>query len=84
MSRFQTTKEINETIEGLETGGVDVVIGTHKLLNPKIKFKDLGLVIIDEEQRFGVEHKETLKALRTNVDVLSLSATLSRARWRWR
>ena len=75
MSRFQTTKEINETIEGLETGTVDVVIGTHKLLNPKIKFKDLGLVIIDEEQRFGVEHKETLKALRTNVDVLSLSAT---------
>ena len=75
MSRFQTTKEINEAIEGLETGTVDVVIGTHKLLNPKIKFKDLGLVIIDEEQRFGVKHKETLKALRTNVDVLSLSAT---------
>ena len=75
MSRFQTAKEINETIEGLESGGVDIVIGTHKLLNPKIKFKDLGLVIIDEEQRFGVEHKETLKALRTNVDVLSLSAT---------
>ncbi|OZG68941.1 transcription-repair coupling factor [Bifidobacterium eulemuris] len=75
MSRFQTSKEINETIEGLESGAVDVVIGTHKLLNPKIKFKDLGLVIIDEEQRFGVEHKETLKALRTNVDVLSLSAT---------
>lgn len=75
MSRFQTTKEINATIEGLGAGTVDVVIGTHKLLNPKIKFKDLGLVIIDEEQRFGVEHKETLKALRTNVDVLSLSAT---------
>ncbi|KAA8821665.1 transcription-repair coupling factor [Bifidobacterium vespertilionis] len=75
MSRFQTAKEINETIEGLASGAVDVVIGTHKLLNPKIKFKDLGLVIIDEEQRFGVEHKETLKALRTNVDVLSLSAT---------
>ena len=75
MSRFQTAKEINETIKGLEDGSVDVVIGTHKLLNPKIKFKDLGLVIIDEEQRFGVEHKETLKALRTNVDVLSLSAT---------
>ena len=52
MSRFQTTKEINETIEGLETGGVDVVIGTHKLLNPKIKFKDLGLVIIDEEHAY--------------------------------
>jgi transcription-repair coupling factor (superfamily II helicase) len=75
MSRFQTTKEVNETMEGLAAGTVDVVIGTHKLLNPKIKFKDLGLVIIDEEQRFGVEHKETLKALRTNVDVLSLSAT---------
>ena len=75
MSRFQTAKEIAETTEGLASGKVDVVIGTHKLLNPSIKFKDLGLVIIDEEQRFGVEHKETLKALRTNVDVLSLSAT---------
>ena len=75
MSRFQTTKEIEETLSGLQDGSVDVVIGTHKLLNPSIKFKDLGLVIIDEEQRFGVEHKETLKALRTNVDVLSLSAT---------
>ena len=75
MSRFQTAKEIKETIAGIESGSVDVVIGTHKLLNPKIKFKDLGLVIIDEEQRFGVEHKETLKALKTNVDVLSLSAT---------
>ena len=75
MSRFQTPKEIKQTIKGLEDGSVDVVIGTHKLLNPKIKFKDLGLLIIDEEQRFGVEHKETLKALRTNVDVLSLSAT---------
>ena len=75
MSRFQTKKEIDNTLEGLADGSVDVVIGTHKLLNPSIKFKDLGLVIIDEEQRFGVEHKETLKALRTNVDVLSLSAT---------
>ena len=75
MSRFQSTKEINETIKGLADGTVDVVIGTHKLLNPKIKFKGLGLVIIDEEQRFGVEAKETLKAVRTNVDVLSLSAT---------
>lgn len=75
MSRFQTPKEIKATMQGLADGTVDVVIGTHKLLNPKIKFKDLGLVIIDEEQRFGVEHKETLKALRTNVDVLSLSAT---------
>lgn len=75
MSRFQTSKEITEAIDGLASGAVDVVIGTHKLLNPKNKFKDLGLVIIDEEQRFGVEHKETLKALRTNVDVLSMSAT---------
>ena len=75
MSRFQTTKEINETIEGLETGGVDVVIGTHKLLNPKIKFKDLGLVIIDEEQRFGVKHKEKLKESFIGVDMLTLSAT---------
>ena len=75
MSRFQKPKEINETVAGLAEGAVDVVIGTHKLLAPKIRFKDLGLVIIDEEQRFGVEHKETLKALRTNVDVLALSAT---------
>lgn len=75
MSRFQTPKEIKATLEGLEKGTIDLVIGTHKLLNPNIKFKDLGLLIIDEEQRFGVEHKETLKALRTNVDVLSLSAT---------
>ncbi|MGO4923025.1 transcription-repair coupling factor [Bifidobacterium choerinum] len=75
MSRFQSTKQIDETIKGLADGGVDVVIGTHKLLNPKIRFKDLGLVIIDEEQRFGVEAKEALKAIRTNVDVLSLSAT---------
>lgn len=75
LSRFQTAKESSKTIEGLADGSVDIVIGTHKLLNPKIAFKDLGLVIIDEEQRFGVEHKETLKALRTNVDVLSLSAT---------
>lgn len=75
MSRFQSPQELEHTVEGLADGSVDVVIGTHKLLNPKIVFKDLGLVIIDEEQRFGVEHKETLKALRTNVDVLSLSAT---------
>jgi transcription-repair coupling factor (superfamily II helicase) len=75
LSRFQNAKESAATIAGLADGSVDVVIGTHKLLNPRIKFKDLGLVIIDEEQRFGVEHKETLKALRTNVDVLSMSAT---------
>ena len=75
LSRFQTRQEVADTLKGLEDGTVDVVIGTHMLLNPKIKFHDLGLVIIDEEQRFGVEHKETLKALRNSVDVLSMSAT---------
>ncbi|MFC8733024.1 transcription-repair coupling factor [Luteimicrobium sp. NPDC057192] len=75
LSRFQTDKESNETIAGLADGSVDVVIGTHRLISGSIRFKDLGLVVIDEEQRFGVEHKETLKALRTNVDVLAMSAT---------
>ncbi len=75
MSRFQTDSEIAETIDGLASGRVDVVIGTHRLFSDKVKFKDLGLVIIDEEQRFGVEHKEALKKLRVNVDVLSMSAT---------
>lgn len=75
LSRFQSSKENKDTIEGLASGLVDVVIGTHKLLSKTIKFKDLGLVIIDEEQRFGVEHKERLKELKTNVDVLAMSAT---------
>ncbi|MDR1293838.1 MAG: DEAD/DEAH box helicase, partial [Bifidobacteriaceae bacterium] len=75
LSRFQTAKEAAATREGLAAGDVDVVIGTHALITGDIRFKDLGLVIIDEEQRFGVEHKETLKALRTDVDVLSMSAT---------
>jgi transcription-repair coupling factor (superfamily II helicase) len=75
LSRFQTAKEAAATREGLASGEVDVVIGTHALITGDIRFKDLGLVIIDEEQRFGVEHKETLKALRTDVDVLSMSAT---------
>lgn len=75
LSRFQTDKESAETLEGLADGSVDVVIGTHRLLSGSVRFKDLGLVVIDEEQRFGVEHKETLKALRTNVDVLAMSAT---------
>ncbi|MFP3714960.1 transcription-repair coupling factor [Puerhibacterium sp. TATVAM-FAB25] len=75
LSRFQTEKESAETIEGLAKGTVDVVIGTHRLITGGVRFKDLGLVIIDEEQRFGVEHKETLKQLRTNVDVLAMSAT---------
>ncbi|MCL1872202.1 MAG: transcription-repair coupling factor [Promicromonosporaceae bacterium] len=75
LSRFQSNRESEETIKGLKDGTVDVVIGTHRLITGQIHFKDLGLVIIDEEQRFGVEHKETLKQLRTNVDVLAMSAT---------
>ena len=75
LSRFQSTKEINETLQGIAEGSVDVVIGTHRLLTSDVRFKDLGLVIVDEEQRFGVEHKEHLKALRTNVDFLTMSAT---------
>src|SRR5690606_22948773 len=75
LSRFQSDKEAKEVIKGLADGGVDLVIGTHRLLSTGVTFKDLGLVVIDEEQRFGVEHKEQLKALRTNVDVLAMSAT---------
>ena len=75
LSRFQTDKEAKEVIAGVADGSVDLVIGTHRLLGSTVRFKDLGLVIIDEEQRFGVEHKEQLKALRTNVDVLAMSAT---------
>ncbi|YAL82760.1 transcription-repair coupling factor [Dermacoccaceae bacterium W4C1] len=75
LSRFQSEAESRETIEGLAAGSVDLVIGTHRLLSGSVKFKDLGLVVIDEEQRFGVEHKEQLKQLRTAVDVLAMSAT---------
>lgn len=75
LSRFQTDAEAKHTLASLADGSLDVVIGTHRLLSKGISFKDLGLVVIDEEQRFGVEHKETLKQLKTNVDVLSMSAT---------
>ncbi|MFD2793394.1 transcription-repair coupling factor [Promicromonospora vindobonensis] len=75
LSRFQSAKESEETLAGLKDGSVDVVIGTHRLITGSVVFKDLGLVVVDEEQRFGVEHKETLKQLRTNVDVLAMSAT---------
>ena len=75
LSRFQTAKEVKETIAGLATGEVDLVIGTHRLLSESVKFRNLGLIIIDEEQRFGVEHKEKLKAMKTNVDILAMSAT---------
>ena len=75
LSRFQSDKEFKETIQGLKDGSVDLVIGTHRLLMNNVQFKNLGLLIIDEEQRFGVEHKEKLKDFKTNVDVLSMSAT---------
>ena len=75
LSRFRTSKEVDETIKGLKSGEVDIVIGTHKILNKSIKYKDLGLLIIDEEQRFGVTHKEKLKEIKQNVDVLTLTAT---------
>ena len=75
MSRFNTPKESKEVIAGIAAGTVDVVIGTHRLLSQDVVFKDLGLVIVDEEQRFGVEQKESLKKMRTTVDVLAMSAT---------
>ena len=75
LSRFQGKKESDETLARLKDGKVDVVIGTHRLLSKDIHFKDLGLLVVDEEQRFGVTHKERIKALRTQVDVLTLSAT---------
>ncbi|NEM90715.1 transcription-repair coupling factor [Galbitalea soli] len=75
LSRFQTDREAKETIDGLADGSVDMVIGTHRILGQSVTFKDLGLVIIDEEQRFGVEHKDALKKLKTNVDILAMSAT---------
>ena len=75
LSRFQSAKESRQVLADLESGALDLVIGTHRLLSQGVKFRDLGLVIIDEEQRFGVEHKEKLKELKTNVDVLAMSAT---------
>ncbi|MCP2637798.1 transcription-repair coupling factor [Microbacterium sp. HD4P20] len=75
LSRFQTDKQAREILAGLTDGTVDMVIGTHRILTEKVLFKDLGLMIIDEEQRFGVEHKDQLKKLKTNVDILAMSAT---------
>ena len=75
LNRFRTASQARETVDRLKTGEVDIVIGTHRLLSKDVDFKDLGLVIIDEEQRFGVAHKERLKQLRTHVDVLTLTAT---------
>ncbi|HSP30178.1 MAG TPA: DEAD/DEAH box helicase, partial [Ilumatobacteraceae bacterium] len=75
LSRFLTAGQAKKVIEGVKSGEVDCVIGTHRLLANDVKFKDLGLLIVDEEQRFGVQHKETMKKMKTNVDVLTLSAT---------
>lgn len=75
MSRFKTAKEQKKTVEDLQKGQVDIVVGTHRILSSDVKFKDLGLLIIDEEQRFGVAHKEKIKQLKGNVDVLTLTAT---------
>ncbi len=75
ISRFKTTKEINDTLQKLKDGKVDVLIGTHRLLNKDVQFKDLGLLIIDEEQKFGVKSKDRIKEIKHNVDVLTLTAT---------
>ncbi len=75
LSRFRTAKQQKETLRGLQAGSVDIVVGTHRLLSKDVKFHDLGLVIIDEEQRFGVKHKEKLKENFIGVDMLTLSAT---------
>ncbi len=75
LSRFTDPAESRAVIEGMADGGVDIVIGTHRLLQTGVRWKDLGLVVVDEEQRFGVEHKEHIKSLRTHVDVLTMSAT---------
>ena len=75
LNRFVSQKETKKIIEGLKTGKIDIVIGTHRLLSDDIIFKDLGLLVVDEEQRFGVKHKEKIKQLKNNVDVLTLSAT---------
>ena len=75
MSRFRSAKETSAALKGLAEGSIDIVVGTHKLLSEKTKFKNLGLLIIDEEHRFGVRHKEQMKQLRAEVDVLTLTAT---------
>ncbi len=75
LSRFRTRKQQTETLKGLKNGTVDIVIGTHRLLSKDVIYKELGLLVVDEEQRFGVKHKEKIKQLKTNVDVLTLTAT---------
>ncbi|KRN27874.1 transcription-repair coupling factor [Lactobacillus selangorensis] len=75
LSRFRTTKQIHESLKGLADGSIDIVVGTHRLLSKDVHFHDLGFLIVDEEQRFGVKHKERLKKLKANIDVLTLTAT---------
>jgi transcription-repair coupling factor (superfamily II helicase) len=75
LSRFRSAKEVKAALDGIADGSVDIVVGTHKLLSPDVKFKRLGLLIVDEEHRFGVRHKEAVKAMRADVDVLTLTAT---------
>lgn len=75
LSRFRTRKQQKETLDGIEKGLVDIVVGTHRLLSKDVKYKNIGLLIVDEEQRFGVKHKEKIKQLKTNIDVLTLTAT---------
>ena len=75
LSRFLSAKEQTEVVRGVQDGTVDIVVGTHRLLSEDLKFKDLGLLVVDEEQRFGVQHKEKIKGMRTNVDILTLTAT---------
>jgi transcription-repair coupling factor (superfamily II helicase) len=75
INRFKSTKEKKETLKNLEAGKIDIIIGTHAILGKEVKFKDLGLLVIDEEQKFGVAHKEKIKTLRTHVDCLTLTAT---------
>ena len=75
LSRFRTPAQQKKILHGIESGGIDILIGTHRMFSDDLKFKDLGLLIIDEEQRFGVQHKEKLKKIRANIDILTLSAT---------
>ncbi|TYK91687.1 DEAD/DEAH box helicase, partial [Streptococcus pyogenes] len=75
LSRFRSKKEQAETLERVRKGQIDIIIGAHRLLSKDVVFSDLGLIVIDEEHRFGVKHKETLKELKTKVDVLTLTAT---------
>src|SRR5262249_47229868 len=83
LSRFRSKTEQQKTVAALAEGKIDVVVGTHRVLSRDVRFRDLGLLVVDEEQRFGVTHKERLKELRTQVDVLTLPATRARRARKW-